>query len=43
MLASEEMAAAACLKAEDKIGIELWERSEEVPRCSENDTNVHGW
>lgn len=43
MLATKELAAAVCLKPEDKNGTELWERSEEVPRCSENDTNVHGW
>lgn len=34
MLASKELAAAGCLKAEDKNGIELGERNEEVPRGS---------
>lgn len=40
LLASKELAAAACLKAEDKNGTELWER--EVKRFP-NDTNIHGW
>jgi len=38
---SEEQTA-ACLRAEDVNVIELWERREKAPACSENDPNEYG-